>query len=79
MTIELNGSGSRYGFDESKILELMLSNGLKTYSYNPFTRKLINLKGKNLDSGNTSFIRDKSIVEDKLRIASKLTINGQQF
>lgn len=79
MIIELNGSGSRYGFDESKILELMLSNGFKTYSYNPFTRKLINLEGKNLDSGNTLFIRDKSVVEDRLRVASKVTINGRQF
>jgi FkbM family methyltransferase len=77
--MELNGSGSRYGFDESKILELMLRNGFKTYSYNPFTRKLINLEGKNLESGNTLFIRDKSIVEDRLRVASKVTINGRQF
>lgn len=77
--MELNGSGSRYGFDESKILELMLSNGFKTYSYNPFIRKLINLEGKNLDSGNTLFIRDKSVVEDRLRVASKVTINGRQF
>ena len=77
--MELNGSGGRYGFDESKILESMLSNGFKTYSYKPLARKLINLEGKNLNSGNTLFIRDKSIVEDRLRVASKVTINGQHF
>ena len=77
--MELNGSGSRYGFDESKILRLMHSNGFETYSYNPFTRKLINLEGKNVDSGNTLFIRDKSVVEDRLRAASKVTIFGRQF
>ena len=77
--MELNGSGSRYGFDESKILKLMLGNSFKTYSYDPFTRKLINLEGKNLDSGNTLFIRDKSFVDDRLRAAPKVTINGRQF
>lgn len=77
--MELNGSGRRYGFDESKILELMLSHGFQTYSYNPLTRKLINLKGKNSDSGNTLFVRNKSVVEDRLSVASKVTINGQSF
>jgi FkbM family methyltransferase len=77
--MELNGSGSRYGFDESKILEFMLSNGFRTYSYNPFSRTLINLEGKNLNSGNTLFIRNKSFVEDRLRVASRVAIHGRQF
>jgi FkbM family methyltransferase len=77
--MELNGSGCRYGFDESKILELMLGNGFRTYSYDPFNRKLINLDGKNLNSGNTLFIRDKLVVEHRLRTASQVTVNGRQF
>ena len=77
--MELNGSGGRYGFDESKILDLMLGNGFRTYSYDPFNRKLINLDGKNLNSGNTLFIRDKSFVEHRLRTASQVTVHGQQF
>jgi len=51
--MELNGSGRRYGFDESKILASMFEHGFRTYSYNPLNRTLINLEGKNLDSGNT--------------------------
>ncbi len=47
--MELNGSGSRYGFDESQILELMKDYGFETYSYNPFERTLINLEGKNTE------------------------------
>jgi FkbM family methyltransferase len=76
--IELNGSGSRYGYDESRILELMLGYGFKTYSYNPLDRKLVNLEGKNLNS-DTLFIRDKSFVEDRLRASPKVVVNGQQF
>ena len=77
--MELNGSGSRYGYDESKILELMFDYGFKTYCYNPLNRILTKLKGKNLNSGNTLFIRNKSLVEERLRKAQKVSINGYQF
>ena len=45
--MELNGSGDRYGKQESKILSMMTNYGFSTYSYSPFERKLINLQGKN--------------------------------
>ena len=77
--MELNGSGSRYGYDEARILELMFSYGFKTYSYNPLARKLINLDGKNLNEGNTLFIRDKSIVEERLRTSPMVSVHGRQF
>jgi FkbM family methyltransferase len=77
--MELNGSGSRYGFEETKILDMMINKGFRTYSYNPFTRTLINLEGKNLNSGNTLFIRDKSLVEERLRLAPKVSVYGRQF
>jgi FkbM family methyltransferase len=77
--MELNGSGSRYGFEETKILDMMINKGFRTYSYNPFTRTLINLEGKNLNSGNTLFIRDKALVEERLRLAPKVSVYGRQF
>lgn len=77
--MELNGSGSRYGFEESKIIDLMLSNGFRTFSYNPLNRKLINLEGKNLNSGNTLFIRDIPFVNERLRVAPKVKVHGRQF
>jgi len=77
--IELNGSGNRYGYDESRILELMFDHGFKTYSYNPFSRELINLKGKNLSSGNTLFIRDKAAILDRLNESPVINVHGKQF
>lgn len=44
--MELNGSGSRYGFNEDDILEMMSSYGFSTYSYEPFSRELTTLDGK---------------------------------
>jgi hypothetical protein len=75
--MELNGSGDRYGFDENKILELMLDHGFKTYSYNPLDRRLLILDGKNLSSGNTLFIRDEPLVTDRLMSAPKVLVNGK--
>ena len=77
--MELNGSGERYGFDESKILEMMLDHGFRTYSYQPFQRTLHDLSGKNLDSGNTLFIRNREYVENRIRSAGKITVNGCVF
>ena len=77
--MELNGSGNRYGFDELRILELMFDHGFRTYSYNPLERSLINLEGKNLSSGNTLFIRDKSFVVERIRSSPKFSIHGKQL
>lgn len=77
--MELNGSGGRYGFDESKILGMMAGFGFKTYSYNPLDRSLVNLQGKNLDSGNTLFIRNMSVVEERLKGAPIFSVHGKQF
>jgi FkbM family methyltransferase len=77
--MELNGSGDRYGLDESRILAMMLDSGFGTYSYDPLTRALVNLEGKNLASGNTLFLRDLPFVQQRLRDAPKVTVNGRQF
>ena len=77
--MELNGSGNRYGYDENQILEMMLDHGFKTYTYNPMNRILINLKGKNISSGNTIFIREESLVLEKLRTSSKFKIHDKNI
>lgn len=74
--MELNGSGTRYGYDESDILKLMSSYGFKTYSYEPFKRKLINLKGKNLMSGNTIFIKNVDCILNRINRAPKINVSG---
>lgn len=77
--MELNGNCNRYGFDESRILELMFDNGFRSYSYNPLNRTLSALEGKNLNSGNTLFIRNKLSVEERLRSSAMISIHGNQF
>lgn len=77
--LELNGSGSHYGYDESRILDLMFDHGFKIFSYDPLERTLLNLEGKNLHSGNTLFIRDKAFVVDRLNSAQIVSVHDRQF
>ncbi len=74
--MELNGSGSRYGYDESKILSMMSNYGFKTYSYQPFKRQLINLEGKNITEGNTIFIRDMDRILERIKTSPKIKVHG---
>jgi len=77
--MELNGSGARYGFDEGAILETMLALGFQTFSYDPFTRHLIPLEGKNAEAGNTLFIRDETLAAHRLRTAPAVSVHGIQL
>lgn len=74
--MELNGSGNRYGYDESKLLNLMLEAGFKTFTYDPFSRALRSLGGRNQQEGNTLFIRDEAWVRERLVHAPKFKIYG---
>jgi hypothetical protein len=77
--MELNGSGSRFGFDESKLLEVMNGYGFQTFSYDPFSRKLTSLNSKNLHSGNTIFVRDVDRVMDRLISSPRFAVLGQSL
>ena len=75
--VEINGNDDRYGFDEKKTMQLMLDNGFKSYSYDPFERKLIDLNGRNLTSGNTLFLRDKTSALARLKNAPRISVMGK--
>jgi len=73
--MELNGSGGRYGFDESRLHRQMLEYGFAAFSYAPFERKLVPLNGKNAHSGNTLYVRNAAEVSRRLSSARKFTTN----
>lgn len=64
--MELNGSGAKYGFDESKILKTMSALDFKSFRYDPDSRELFELEGQNTESGNTLFIRNVAEVKGRL-------------
>ena len=77
--IELNGSGTRYGFDEDRILKLLRAQGFSPYEYSPFTRQLRRLPGKNTASGNTLFLRNEDEIRERIRRAPPVRVHSCEF
>lgn len=64
--METNGSGDRYGFDETKLHRRMLDYGFGAFRYSPFERKLVGLQGASSTSGNTLYVRNEGEVRSRL-------------
>jgi FkbM family methyltransferase len=77
--MELNGSGMHYGYDESRIMQMMLDHGFHPHSYDPFKRRLIDLGGKTVPHGNTIFVRNLTLVKERIASAGKVRVNGKEF
>jgi len=70
--IELNGSGSRYGYDESIIHDGLIKMGFSAFLYDPLSRTLT--KVNEFGTHNTIYIRDLEFVQQRLKTAPKLKI-----
>jgi FkbM family methyltransferase len=75
--MELNGSGSRYGFDEKALHAKMLGYQFVPFSYSPFERQLIPLKNNCHSRGNTLYVRDVEEVRHRLKGAPKFFVNNR--
>jgi len=73
--IELNGSGGRYGYDESLIHQTLLSHSFKPFHYDPFERKLTELNS--YGSTNTLYLRDLNFIYNRLSEAPKFEVFGE--
>jgi len=72
--IELNGSGDRYGYDESAIHKLLLENDFRPYKYHPFKRTLEPLE--TFGAFNTIYIRDVNFVTERIKSAESIRVLG---
>lgn len=70
--IELIGCGERYGYDEQKIHQKLLSLSFKPYSYYPITREIKLLSS--FGNSNTIYLRDLSFVEKRIKMAKPFKI-----
>ena len=72
--IELNGSGKRYGYDESVIHHKLIDLGFAPYQYAPLKRELIRVD--TFGTHNTIYIRDIDFVNERIKNADKVNIRG---
>lgn len=70
--IELNRSGSIYGYSDAEIDMMLKDLGFESYTYEPFQRSL--MKAMLHDFDNLIYIRDFDIVSNKLKSATKVKI-----
>ncbi len=75
--MELNGSGERYGHDESRIAAMMRDLGFDACTYDPFERRLVDLAGAASATGNTLFVRQRERVMERLKSAPPFKANGK--
>lgn len=61
--MELNGSGTRYGFDEDSLHQQMQAIGFRPCRYEPTTRRVVDLKGQRSTSGNTLYLRNPEAIQ----------------
>ncbi len=73
--IELNGEGSRYGFDEKAIHAKLLDKGFATYRYDPLSRKLV--EAENAENDNVIYVRDVDFVRNRLATARKIKVQNR--
>jgi len=77
LIIELNGSGKRYGFTDSQIIDIADSYGFKPFSYEPRARRLApRVLGSQLD-GNVIFVRDVEAVKQRLMSSEPLMVGNE--
>ena len=73
--IELNGSGQRYGYDETEIHKKLLSFGFKPFNYSPQSRQLKIIE--KFGTHNTIYIRDKEFVENRIKTSRQIKIGSK--
>ncbi|MDR1182284.1 MAG: FkbM family methyltransferase [Bacteroidales bacterium] len=73
--VELNGSGSRYGYDDKDIHNTLLGVGFLPYKYDPKTRILTEIPYFE-STGNTIYLRDKQFVINRITNAQTFDINN---
>ena len=64
--LELNRGNEKYNFKEKETFSILMQHGFYPYLYNPLEKKLIRLDTRNPQSRDTLFIRDMSMVEQRL-------------
>jgi len=75
LVLEMNGSGARYGFDESALDATLVSSGFESSSYDPFSRRLVHLPAEP-PPGNRIYVRNREALRDRLRTAPSFTLPG---
>lgn len=74
--MELNGSGSRYGYDEAALVETMARYGFLPHAYDPFERTLTAAPGAGGWTGNALFVREAALMRERVARGRRVRVHG---
>jgi FkbM family methyltransferase len=77
LIVELNGSGSRYGFDDQQTHRSLLQCGFAAYNYDPTARLLAAQEG--ISGQNTIYVRDSAWVRYRLTTAASFKVLNREI
>lgn len=79
LIVELNDDCLRYGLGRDDAHNAILSHGFTPASYEPFSRVLHPLEGRNTNGPNTIYVRDLAAARERLKNADAFLVNGQRI
>ncbi|MDG4714316.1 MULTISPECIES: FkbM family methyltransferase [Flavobacteriaceae] len=72
--IEINFSNKFYGVKNEEVEEILLQNNFLPYEYDPIKRKISELNSYNKTQFNTIFIKDISLVKERIKTSAKIKV-----
>ncbi len=78
VVIEMNGSGDRYGHDESALHETILARGFLPYRYAPLDRRLFRVEGPDLRKGNIIYSRAGDQLQERVANSPGFQVLGRK-
>lgn len=76
VVMELNGSGSQYGFDENQVHQQMLAFGFRSCGYDPLKRQITDFDAERSDRSNTLYLRNWEAAQAEITNASTYRVVG---
>jgi len=77
--IELNGSGTRYGWNDDDTAQMLLDRGFSMVEYDPFRRMLTTRPIRRRDPGNVIFVRGLEAVQERCQTSPAYQILGRRI
>ena len=77
--MEVNGSGTRYGFSDEAVHEFMTALKFAPYRYTPFAREIRPASSDDEASGNVIYIRNREVVAQRIETAPNIAVQGAAF
>jgi FkbM family methyltransferase len=74
LLLELNGSGTRYGFDEDELHAKVLQYGFVPARYEPLSRKLSAVDSDRNPAGNTLYVRNIEALQARVASAPRFAV-----